>query len=743
MDSPEFSFNSAGGQAKENIGFTALYGDMYGNSIDNSPSYDLLQELRDEHPDLQIREEQIDCLDAIHLARLRGQRRALVQMATGLGKTTVVATDVKRFLKDSPNSRVLFLCHQNRILEQARERFETLVGPDYTYGNFSGEGEKDYHEVTCLFASFQVMSDWREAFKSDEFDYVIVDESRHVMAPTYRPTIEHFRPQFLLGVTGTPDRHDLQDIRQVFGPEIYQKPLEEAIAEGLLTQTEYSVIIDEVEAKRRLKDDRGFRYNIKDLNRSIFVPMRDEEMARICKEKADELGVPVRRIVFCPSIEHTEEFAGFFEKAAPMHSDLPTWEKKQTLDKFRKGDIQTLLTIDMFNEGIDVPEINQVVFLRVTQSKTIFLQQLGRGLRKSAGKDKVQVLDFVANADKLTMLDRFYKRIKQYTPGHPVRPDIFTINIGDTNFSETVRDVLEVISDIETRHRLVRNWSADDSIAYYNKVRSEIGRHPRRIDLIEYSKSGKGPSDAVVLDPFEDKISALRKAAGYASFYEWTAEDSIAYYIKLKEELGRHPTAADLQNLSRDRLAPSFDIVVRPFGRKISGLREAAGFHRPVDWTPEKSVNHYTDLCQRLGRLARIADVQEEYERDKGPHVQLLLRDFGSSIIELRKACDLPQTIFEEGFQGFDTAKRQNRKQTRYTNANLIDRLMELEHKLGREPKIEDVEQSSRSGGEIPSASTYTRYFGRWREVRKLLQEARDSRATKQVIVSNNTYTEL
>ena len=101
------------------------------------------------------------------------------------------------------------------------------------------------------------------------------------------------------------------------------------------------------------------------------------------------------------------------------------------------------------------------------------------------------------------------------------------------------------------------------------------------------------------------------------------------------------------------------------------------------------------------------------------------------SIIELRKACNLPQTIFEEEYQGFDIAKRQNRKQTRYTNDFLIDRLMELEHKLGREPKIEDVEQSSRGGGEIPSASTYTRYFGRWREVRKLLQEARDSRATK------------
>src|SRR5665213_1378786 len=128
------------------------YPDYYVEQIYDSPSLALLQDIQAEHPHLEIREEQIDCLDAIQLARIEGNEKALVQMATGLGKTTVIAADVKRFLSESPGSRILFLCHQNRILDQARERFEDIVGPEFTYGNFTGETQ-DYDEVTCLFAS--------------------------------------------------------------------------------------------------------------------------------------------------------------------------------------------------------------------------------------------------------------------------------------------------------------------------------------------------------------------------------------------------------------------------------------------------------------------------------------------------------------------------------------------------------------------------------------------------------------
>ena len=147
----------------------------------------LLFDILTEHPELDPKIEQAEALDAIQEAREAGRAAGLVHMATGLGKTTVAAADVRRFLEEKPDARIAFFCDQNDILDQARERFESIIGPDHTYGNFTGEGEKDLHEVTVLFASFQAMRKWHVAFKPDEFDYIVVDESHHSKADTYEP----------------------------------------------------------------------------------------------------------------------------------------------------------------------------------------------------------------------------------------------------------------------------------------------------------------------------------------------------------------------------------------------------------------------------------------------------------------------------------------------------------------------------------------------------------------------------
>ena len=691
-----------------------LYRDWNSSSILDSQGYLLMEQISEEVPGLEVREEQVDCLDAIQLARAEGRDRALVQMATGLGKTTVIAADVKRFFADKPGSRVLFLCHQNRILDQARERFASIVGPEYTYGTFTGESQ-DYHEVDCLFASFQAMEEWRDAFLEDEFDYIVVDESHHSKAPTYEKTLKYFKPSFLLGVTGTPDRHDLQDIRDIFGPEQYAMTLEEAIADERLTRTDYHVIIDAIEAERKLKDLEGKKYNIRQLNHNIFVPMRDEEMARICREKEEDLNSPVRRLVFCSSIEQTEEFAQYFEDAAPIHAKLPKWEVKQSLDKFRSGEIKTLLTVDMFNEGIDVPEINQVVFLRITQSKTIFLQQLGRGLRKIAGKDKVQVLDFVANADRLIMLDKFWKRIQYYGKTKENQADVFRINIAETQFNDTLRDVLYILSEIETRSRFVGSWTEQDSIYYYHKLRSELGRHPTKDDLNNASKGKKGPNGDIVLRPFDGKISLLKEAAGISTFIKWSGAKSIKYYLKVKEELGRHPTAEELQDRAHHQLSPSFDIIVRPFNGRISALRVAAGFFSSEDtWTIDETISFYQQLTSKLGRIPTIKDLNVEHEADRMPPVQKVLRKFDGKISGLRRASDLPEFASKLAMQTEEsTSERQDRPQTRFTNRMLFDNISSLAVELGREPTTDDIDISSRERG-TPSSSTYRHYFGSW-----------------------------
>jgi superfamily II DNA or RNA helicase len=169
-------------------------------------------------------------LECIAKCRLGGAIKALVVMATRLGKTIMAALDVKRFLED-PKARLLFLCHKTDILYQARSEFEVVLGHEKTYGFFHGK-DKSFHKVDCLFSSFETMSNYIEMFRPDEFDYVIVDESHHSHAETYLPIINYFHPKFLLGLTATPNRMDQKDITEIYGKPVYELPLEKALALG-------------------------------------------------------------------------------------------------------------------------------------------------------------------------------------------------------------------------------------------------------------------------------------------------------------------------------------------------------------------------------------------------------------------------------------------------------------------------------------------------------------------------------
>ncbi|HSX53252.1 MAG TPA: DEAD/DEAH box helicase family protein [Patescibacteria group bacterium] len=504
----------------------------------------LLFDILGEHPELDAKVEQAEALDAIKTARENDQRNALLQMATGLGKTTVVAADVRRFLEEKPNARIAFFCDQNDILDQARQRFEAIIGPNHTYGNFTGEGEKDLHEVTCLFASFQAMREWHVAFKPDEFDYIVVDESHHSKADTYEPTLRHFQPEFMLGITATPDRADLRDIRDIFGEEIYSLSLEEAIARGLLAEIDYRVLTEEVDLQAALRKFKGQRLTVKQLDRTLFIPKRNEEIVQNIIEHSQELDNP-KRIIFCRSIEHTEEMAQYFEHAAPLHSKLPKWEQDEYIKRFREGSIDTLLTVDMFNEGIDIPDANQIVFLRTTASKTVFLQQLGRGLRRTRDKEFVQVLDFVANCDRLAMLNQTWKNIQHYqTEYSTALPEkVMRIDIGDMHFSEVARDILEILDDIEAQNFKIRNWTQQDSIDYYLQLKAELGRAPNIQEVESRSRRAEGPSFGLITRDFDGKWNNLRKAAGdkVKEFTKYTADELLDYMVEIIERTGKTP----------------------------------------------------------------------------------------------------------------------------------------------------------------------------------------------------------
>lgn len=634
------------------VGRAALWADSITDDLPFTvATVSLMEDIQQDCPEVEIRVEQLECLDAIQEARAMGEERALVQMATGLGKTTVLAAEIRRFLADQPDARVLFLCHQNDILAQARERFESIVGSRYTYGNFTGENQ-DYHEVTCLFASFQAMHGWREAFLKDEFDYVVVDESHHGKATTYEQTLEYFEPQFMLGVTATPDRHDLRNIRDIFGEEIYQLSLEEAIAQGLLAGVDYHVITDDIADTSVLRDIRGMRYNLKQLDRTIFVPKRDEEIVRIISEKSQEVDDP-KRIVFCRSIEQAEEYAQYFERAAPLHSRLPKWEQDRYIELFRNGEIDTLLTIDMFNEGIDIPDANQVVFLRSTQSRTIFLQQLGRGLRKAPGKSKVQVLDFVANCDRLVMLDEIWRVIQDYaeSSGDMKVADTLRIDTGEIHFSEAARDIIEILNEIESTNSQYRNWGPEDSVAYYRKLCDDLGYVAGTSDIEEARIERRGPSYAVLTKKhFNHRLSVLRKACGIEKpkkSDQWTAVDSAKVY---REICGDSPmTLAQLrEHLKRNKKLPRVSKLLQPFSGRIRDLQESAGYkvrgrkrHRDLtDWTAEDSISAYLEVSQGMHITARELESRLATSYPDLPSVPSILRPFGGRLANLKAAVD-------------------------------------------------------------------------------------------------------
>jgi superfamily II DNA or RNA helicase len=337
--------------------------------------------------------------------------KALMVMATGLGKTIVSAFIARDELREG--KRGLFLCHENDILNQALGTFRAILGKSPSLSKFYGSA-KDWNgdQADILFASFQSFKEWHMAFDSDHFDFIIVDESHHGQAPTYREVVQYFKPKKLLGMTATPNRGDEKDIREIFGEEVVDYSLEEAIAKGWLASVEYRILRDNINTKA-LKQimvdvlEKGERISIKQLNETIFIKKRDIEIAK------EILSFDSKKIIiFCENIEHANNFSKYLPGSCLFHSKLSDGRNSKSLEDFRSGKKRCILSVNKFNEGIDIPEADLIVFLRSTNSETVFFQQLGRGLRLSENKKKVTVLDFVANLERLAMIKGMTDRIR-------------------------------------------------------------------------------------------------------------------------------------------------------------------------------------------------------------------------------------------------------------------------------------------------------------------------------------------
>lgn len=340
---------------------------------------------------------QIQALEALEQTRIQGFRRGLVVMATGLGKTLLAAFDSNR-----PDfRRVLFIAHREEILRQSRDAFRR-VRPDGRFGFFLG-ADKD-SEADVVFASIQTLQRNLQRFQSDQFDYVVVDEFHHAAAPTYRRAIESFRPKFLLGLTATPDRLDGADLLALCGSNlVFECDLIEGIRQKRLSPFHYWGIKDV--ADYAPIPWRNGRFDPDKLAEAIETTQR---AGQALAEWRDRAAGPT--LAFCTTIAHAEFMADFFNhrgvRSVAVHSGPHSAPRQSAVEDLRNGFIDVLFAVDVFNEGVDVPEIGTVLMLRPTDSPVIFLQQLGRGLRFSEEKATLQVIDFVGNHHSFLMKPR-------------------------------------------------------------------------------------------------------------------------------------------------------------------------------------------------------------------------------------------------------------------------------------------------------------------------------------------------
>lgn len=643
-----------------------------------------------------------NALDALDSARKRGQKRALLVMATGLGKTVVSGFDLMRLLQQDPG-RVLFLSHDTNINAQARKTFQKMLGKKYSHGNFNGK-EKHLHHVDFLYATLQTMANHRGSFDPHEFKYVVLDEAHHGEAATYKPTLEYFQPVFFLAVTATPERGDSKDITEFFGEPVYRLGVFEALAKGYLCHVDYRLMTDDIQNLEVLDTPAG-KLSISELNRTVFIPKRDEEIARIIAEKTKNIESP-RVMIFCSSIEHAERMAALMPHAALLHSQLKDKKEVQRrLEAFRTGEITTVLTVDMLNEGIDVPEANVLVFLRSTSSRTIFLQQLGRGLRKMLGKASVLVLDFVANCERIEMVDWLTEGVKQELarasrdradPGDIGRDggsieDAIDLHLEGAEFDERLLKLIGVIHEV----RSSRGHTLDQIAGQLKALGKELGRAPSKRDIDANSPLRKCASYPSVLKAFGSLSNALHEAGFEGGKKKrYTKEEIIADLKKLAEELGATPMMSQVDQASKLGKIANASTIAKRFGGYNLAVSQAGLRPRQVTRSKEQMTLEIKALASKLGRTPVIYDVTAASKRGETADPSTYARTFGSFPAALRES-------------GLEVSLRGQE----WTRAAAIEALQSLASELGKAPSQRDI-AAVRSTRAIPPSGVYVEMFG-------------------------------
>jgi superfamily II DNA or RNA helicase/HKD family nuclease len=406
---------------------------------------------------------QVEMLEALDAERRRGHFRNLVVAPTGTGKTWVSAFDYQRLRRDG-HERLLFVAHRNEILEQSQEVFR-LVLDDPSFGERFIGGERPIAR-NHVFASIQSIHRHMDEFEPMQFDVVIVDEFHHAEADTYIKLLAHLKPKVLVGLTATPERSDGKSIWRWFDERTAtEMRLWEALDQGLLCPFHYLGVSDGTDLRRvRFQ---GGRYVTSELE-GVFTG--DHVRARRILESVNEWVLDphkMRALGFCVGVDHAKFMAQQFNAAGlasvALDGSTDAETRLASIQRLRNGELQAVFTVDIFNEGVDIPEVDTLLLLRPTESATVFLQQLGRGLRWAEGKSVLTVLDFIGQAHKDYRFDIRYRamvggtrrqvekaiedRFPLMPPGCAIRLDEISQHLVLDNLRSAIRNVRRGIVD--------------------------------------------------------------------------------------------------------------------------------------------------------------------------------------------------------------------------------------------------------------------------------------------------------
>lgn len=454
--------------------YNALYErPEFANKVASPPLY-VTNPLR-ESLEIRPNKMQTQALEQLKLLRQSGATRGLIISATGTGKTYLSAFDVRNAMP----KRMLFIVHREQILKKAMQDFrKILLGDPDDYGILSGNSKET--EARYVFATVQTMSrdPYLQQFAKDHFDYILVDEVHRAGAGSYLKIINYFEPQFLLGMTATPERTDQFNIYELFDYNVaYEIRLQAALEEDMLCPFHYFGVTD-YELDGEIIDETA------DFQKLIHKERIDHIIEKISYYGFS--GDRVHGLMFCSTKEEARTLSNLLNmrgyRTIALTGDNSQGEREAAIEKLKTGELEYILTVDIFNEGIDIPFLNQIVMLRQTQSSIIFIQQLGRGLRKHEVKEYVTIIDFIGNYKNNYLIPIALSGDKSMNKDNVRRNTVNTDyiqGVSTINFEEIAK---KQIFDAITNANLSTLKILRES---FHELKNRIGRPPLLFDFLE------------------------------------------------------------------------------------------------------------------------------------------------------------------------------------------------------------------------------------------------------------------